>query len=41
MDVIHQLISGFYVACEPTNLLACFAGVFIGTLIGVLLGLAR
>ena len=39
MDVIHQLISGFYVACEPTNLLACFAGVFIGTLIGVLPGI--
>jgi putative tricarboxylic transport membrane protein len=32
-------MTGLGVACEPTNLLFCFMGVFIGTLIGVLPGL--
>src|SRR5882762_4423909 len=30
---------GFAVSLQPLNLLACFAGVFIGTLIGVLPGI--
>ncbi len=39
MDLASSLITGLSVACEPTNLLFCFLGVFIGTLIGVLPGL--
>lgn len=39
MDVLSSLWLGFGVALQPTNLLFCFAGVFIGTLIGVLPGI--
>ncbi len=39
MDVINNLMLGFGVAFQPINLLFCFAGVFIGTLIGVLPGI--
>ena len=39
MDVITNLLLGFGVAFQPINLLFCFAGVFIGTLIGVLPGI--
>ena len=39
MDVIHDLVYGFGVALQPWNLLSCFFGVFIGTLIGVLPGI--
>ena len=39
MDFMSSLITGLSVACEPNNLLFCFMGVFIGTLIGVLPGL--
>ena len=39
MDVFSSLWLGFGVALQPTNLLFCFAGVFIGTLIGVLPGI--
>jgi putative tricarboxylic transport membrane protein len=39
MDVIASLYSGFFVALKPYNLIACFAGVFVGTLIGVLPGI--
>jgi putative tricarboxylic transport membrane protein len=39
MDLLSQLALGFAVALEPVNLLYCFAGVFIGTLIGVLPGI--
>jgi putative tricarboxylic transport membrane protein len=39
MDLFHQLISGFVVAFQPTNLFYCFLGCLIGTLVGVLPGL--
>jgi len=39
MEVLHYLFYGFGVAVQPTNLLLCFAGVFIGTLVGVLPGI--
>jgi hypothetical protein len=35
MDVFNSLWLGLGVAMQPMNLLFCFAGVFIGTLIGV------
>jgi putative tricarboxylic transport membrane protein len=39
MDFIEILTVGFNVAFEPTNLMYCFFGVFIGTLVGVLPGI--
>ncbi len=39
MDYLHSIIYGFSVAFQPTNLLFCFWGVFIGNLIGVLPGI--
>ena len=39
MDIFSSLMLGFGVALQPTNLLACFFGVFIGTLVGVLPGI--
>jgi putative tricarboxylic transport membrane protein len=39
MDVIHNMLYGFSVCLTPINLLHCLAGVFIGTLVGVLPGL--
>jgi len=39
MDLINHLLLGFSVAVTWQNLLYCFAGVFMGTLIGVLPGL--
>ncbi|WP_374448689.1 tripartite tricarboxylate transporter permease [Stella sp.] len=39
MDLLHSLSLGFQVALAPVNLLYCFAGVFVGTLIGVLPGI--
>ena len=39
MDFGHSLIMGFQVAFQPINLLFCFMGVLIGTLVGVLPGL--
>jgi putative tricarboxylic transport membrane protein len=39
MSVFYDLFYGFGVALQPINLLACFTGVFIGTLIGVLPGI--
>lgn len=39
MDVLSSLWLGFGVALQPINLMFCFAGVFIGTLIGVLPGI--
>jgi putative tricarboxylic transport membrane protein len=39
MDIFSSLALGFSVALEPMNLLACFFGVFIGTLVGVLPGI--
>ena len=39
MEIIDGLIYGFSVSFQPSNLLLCLVGVFIGTLIGVLPGL--
>jgi putative tricarboxylic transport membrane protein len=39
MDFFGNLLVGLSIACEPTNLLFCFLGVFVGTLVGVLPGL--
>jgi putative tricarboxylic transport membrane protein len=39
MEVLTDLAHGFAVALEPTNLLWCFVGVFLGTVVGVLPGL--
>jgi putative tricarboxylic transport membrane protein len=39
MDVISSLFEGFAVALTPYNLLWCFIGVFLGTVVGVLPGL--
>ena len=39
MDSIHSLLYGFSVAFQPDNLLFCFFGVLIGTLVGVLPGI--
>ncbi|MDD5171039.1 MAG: tripartite tricarboxylate transporter permease, partial [Syntrophales bacterium] len=39
METFHYLLQGAQVAFEPTNLLFCFIGVLMGTLVGVLPGL--
>ncbi len=39
MDVFDHIFFGFGVAFQPVNLLFCFTGVLIGTLVGVLPGL--
>jgi len=39
MDIIHNLILGLGVALTPINILYCFGGVLLGTLIGVLPGI--
>ena len=39
MDIIHNVLFGFQVALQPINLIYCFFGVLIGTLVGVLPGL--
>ena len=39
MDILANLAFGFGVAISLNNLLYCFAGVFLGTLIGVLPGI--
>jgi putative tricarboxylic transport membrane protein len=39
MDVIHNLYYGFSIGLQPLNLLFCFLGVLMGTLVGVLPGL--
>jgi len=39
VEVLSGLAHGFGVALEPTNLLWCFVGVFLGTVVGVLPGL--
>ncbi|HSR13734.1 MAG TPA: tripartite tricarboxylate transporter permease, partial [Thermodesulfobacteriota bacterium] len=36
---VFDFLSGFQVIFQPMNLLYCFAGVFVGTLIGVLPGI--
>jgi putative tricarboxylic transport membrane protein len=39
MDALGYLLQGFAVALSPLNLLWCFTGVFLGTVIGILPGL--
>lgn len=39
MDILNHILFGFGVALQPVNLLFCFLGVLIGTLVGVLPGL--
>jgi putative tricarboxylic transport membrane protein len=39
MEILGNLFLGFQVALQPTNLLFCFVGVVIGTLVGVLPGI--
>ncbi len=39
MEIFHHLLFGLQVAVQPVNLLFCFLGVLIGTLVGVLPGL--
>jgi putative tricarboxylic transport membrane protein len=39
MDILHNVVYGFSVSLAPPNLVACFAGVLLGTLVGVLPGL--
>ena len=39
MDVLNNLLNGFSAALTPMNLMVCFVGVFIGTVIGVLPGI--
>ena len=39
MDILHSLALGFSVSLQPANLLYCFIGVLLGTLVGVLPGL--
>jgi putative tricarboxylic transport membrane protein len=39
MGPLDGLVYGFSVALEPTNLFACFLGVLIGTIVGILPGI--
>src|SRR4030043_1604523 len=39
MGVLDNLLFGFQVALDPGNLLFCFIGVVVGTLVGVLPGI--
>jgi putative tricarboxylic transport membrane protein len=39
MDILNNLFLGFQVALLPMNLLFCFTGVVVGTLVGVLPGI--
>jgi putative tricarboxylic transport membrane protein len=39
LEALHSLIYGFSILLTPTNLLYCFFGVLMGTLVGVLPGL--
>ena len=39
MNVFSDLFYGFGIAFQPWNLLACFFGAFMGTLVGVLPGI--
>ena len=40
-DLLANLTLGFQTALSPTNLLFCFIGVLLGTLVGVLPRSAR
>src|SRR5256714_12541384 len=39
MEIFHNLWIGFQVAVHPVNVMSCFTGVLLGTLIGVLPGI--
>ncbi len=39
MDILHSIMQGAHVAFQPVNLLFCFIGVLLGTLVGILPGL--
>jgi putative tricarboxylic transport membrane protein len=39
MDILNGLVHGLAIAIEPMNLLWCFIGVFLGTVVGILPGL--
>src|SRR5919108_2546563 len=39
MDIASGLLQGFAVALQPVNLLWCFVGVLLGTIVGVMPGL--
>ncbi len=39
MDILHNLFQGFHIIFQPDNILFCFLGVLLGTLVGVLPGL--
>ncbi len=39
MDILHNLFQGFQIIFQPDNILFCFLGVLLGTLVGVLPGL--
>ena len=39
MEFFNNIILGFQVVLDPTNLLLCFVGVVVGTLVGVLPGI--
>jgi putative tricarboxylic transport membrane protein len=39
VELLGDIVTGFSVALQPSNLAFCFLGVFIGTLIGVLPGI--
>jgi putative tricarboxylic transport membrane protein len=39
MEVINHLLYGFSISFQPINLLHCFVGAVVGTLVGVLPGL--
>jgi putative tricarboxylic transport membrane protein len=41
METFNHLLTGFSVAFVPINLLYCFVGVFLGTIVGVLPGLGN
>jgi putative tricarboxylic transport membrane protein len=41
MDVLQGLLHGFTVVLEPSNLLYCFIGCLVGTLVGVCRASAR
>lgn len=39
MDIVNELLGGFATALSGTNLLYCFVGVLLGTVVGILPGL--
>jgi putative tricarboxylic transport membrane protein len=40
MEIFSGLVQGFAVALQPVNLLWCFVGVLLGTVVGIMPGLA-